>query len=74
MLQAKLITVGAEIACVLPREVVEKLHAKDGDTLMLTETNGSIVLTPGDEEFRKKMAIAEDVMRRYDNTLRELAK
>jgi putative addiction module antidote len=74
MLEAKIITVGSQIACVLPREAVERLGAKDGDTVLVTETSEGIALASADEEFRKKMAIAEDVMRRYDNTLRELAK
>ena len=34
----------------------------------------AIVLTSADDEFGKKMALAEDIMRRYDHTLRELAK
>ena len=74
MLQAKLITVGSETACVLPQAVLERLHAKTGDTLLVTETDAGVVLTSADDEHRKKMSIAEDVMRRYDNTLRELAK
>lgn len=74
MLQAKVITVGSETACILPKEAVERLHAKNGDTLLVSESNGSIVLTSADDEFGKKMALAEDIMRRYDHTLRELAK
>ena len=73
-MQAKLITVGSETACILPNEVLERLHAKEGDTLVVTETKDGIMLSPVDEEYRKQMAIAEDVMRRYHNTLRELAK
>lgn len=73
-MQAKLIAVGSETACILPKEVLERLHAKEGDTLVLSETKDGIVLSVADEEYRKQMAIAEDVMRRYHNTLRELAK
>jgi putative addiction module antidote len=74
MLQAKVITVGSETALLLPKEALERLHAKEGDTLLLTETKAGWMLTPDDAEFRKQMAIAEDIMRRYQNTLRELAK
>jgi putative addiction module antidote len=73
-MQAKLISVGSETACILPKEVLERLHAKEGDTLEVTETKDGVVLSAADEEFRKKMAIVDDIMRRYDNTLRELAK
>ena len=74
MLQAKLVSVGSETVCVLPKELLERLHAQSGDTLLLTETQQGWLLTPAGEEYRKQMAIAEDIMRRYQNTLRELAK
>ena len=73
-MQAKLITVGSETACILPKEALERLHAKEGDALVVTETAEGIMLSPADEEYKKQMAIAEDIMRRYSNTLRELAK
>ena len=31
-------------------------------------------VTKGDDEFSAQMAVAKDLMRRYRNTLRELAK
>ena len=74
MLQAKVVSIGSEIACILPKEALERLGAKAGDTLLVTETDQGIALVSADEEFKKKMAIAEDVMRRYDRTLNELAK
>jgi putative addiction module antidote len=73
-MQAKLITVGADTACILPKEILERLHAKEGDTLVVTETTDGVMLSPVDEEFRKQMALAEDIMQRYRNTLRELSK
>jgi len=72
-MQAKLINVGSETACILPKEVLERLHVKEGDTLEVTETADGVVLT-ADEQFNKKMELVDDSMRRYDNTLRELAK
>lgn len=73
-MQAKLIKVGTETACILPTEVLERLHAKEGDTLVLTETAEGVILSAADEEYRKQMALAEDIMHRYRDTLRELAK
>jgi putative addiction module antidote len=73
-MQAKLITVGSETACILPKEALERLHAKEGDTLVVTETPDGIMLSPDDKEYRKQMAIAEDIMHRYRNTLHDLAK
>ena len=73
-MQAKLISVGPDTACILPKELLERLHAKEGDTLVVTETTDGIMLSPQDEEFRKQMALADDIMQRYRNTLRELSK
>ena len=47
----------------------------DGDTLILTEVpEGGYRLTPYDPEFDRQMEIAEEGIRKYRNTLRELAK
>ena len=73
-MQAKLITVGSETACILPKEFLGRLHAKEGDTLVVTETTDGIMLSPADEEYRKQMTLAEVIMRRYRTTLHELAK
>ena len=73
-MEAKLISVGSETACILPKEVLERLHAKEGDTLVVTETTEGVILSRADEEYRKQMALAEDIMHRYRDTLRELAK
>lgn len=76
MTEAKVITVGSETACILPEEAVRRLGVKAGDNLLISCTENGVLLSVSDEEleFRKKMALAEDIMRRYHNTLRELAK
>jgi putative addiction module antidote len=74
MLEAKIISVGAEKALVLPQEALDRLQAKEGDTVLLIETKDGILVRAVDEEYKKTMAMVEDIMRRYDNTLRELAK
>jgi putative addiction module antidote len=73
-MQAKLINVGSETACILPKEVLDRLHAKEGDTLLVTETADGVMLSPADEEYRRQIALAADINRRYRNTFRELAK
>jgi hypothetical protein len=51
---------------------------REGDSVCLTDApDGSLRLTPvteGRERFAEQMKLAEDVIRRYRNTLRELAK
>jgi putative addiction module antidote len=74
MLEAKVVTTESEATLVLPKEALERLRAKNGDILLLTETQQGWILSPATDEFKKQMAMAEDIMRRYHNTLRELAK
>lgn len=73
MLKLKLTTVGNSVGVVLPKEVLAKLKAQKGDTLFLTETPDGYEISAYDPEFEQQMEAARQVMRRYRNTLRELA-
>lgn len=75
MIELKVRKFGNSLGVVLPKEVVQRLNSGDGERLFLTESaDGAYRLTPYDPGFEKKMAKAEDIMRRYRNTLRELSK
>ena len=78
VIEVKLRKVGNSVGLVLPKEVLTRLNAVEGDTLTLTDAPGGglkLTLTPeGQEQFAKQMKAAEKVIRRYRNTLRELAK
>jgi putative addiction module antidote len=69
----KVTTVGSSTGIVLPKELLGKLKISKGDTLYVTETPDGLQLTPYDEQFAKTMEVAEDIMRRYRDTLRKLA-
>ena len=73
MLKLKLTAVGNSVGVVLPKEVLAKLKAQKGDTLFLTETPDGYEISVYDPEFEKQMEAARQVMRRYRNTLRQLA-
>lgn len=66
--------VGNSLGVVLPKEVLAKLRAGEGDELTVTDTPDGVALTSFDEESQRQLEIARDIMRRYRNTLRELAK
>ncbi len=66
--------VGNSLGVVLPKDVLAKLRVGEGDELNVSETPDGVALTVFDEETRFQLEIARDVMRRYRNTLRELAK
>jgi putative addiction module antidote len=63
------------LGIVLPREALQVLKVKEGDTLFLTESpECSLRLTPNRPGFDEVMKIAELGMNCYRNALRELAK
>ena len=75
VIHLKLRKVGNSVGVVLPKEALSRLDAREGDTIVLSEaSDGSFRLTPDKAEFAEQMKVAEDVVRRYRNTLRELAK
>ncbi|MCF6311389.1 MAG: AbrB family transcriptional regulator [Verrucomicrobiales bacterium] len=78
VIELKLRKIGNSVGVVLPKEALAKLNVVEGDSLCLTDAaDGGVRLTPvneGSEEFAEQMNVAEDVIRRYRNTLRELAK
>ena len=69
----KLTTVGNSTGVVLPRELLEKLRVKKGDTLHVLETPNGIELTNFDPELARQMDVAEAVMRKRRNLLKKLA-
>lgn len=71
--KVKVTTVGNSTGIVLPKELLMKLKIEKGDTLYVTETPDGVQLTPYEEEFVRTMEVAEDIMRRYRDTLRQLA-
>jgi putative addiction module antidote len=75
MVELKVRRFGNSLGVVLPKDVVNRLHTKDGEPLFLIEApDGSYRLTPYDPVFEKKMAKAEEIVGRYRNTLQALSK
>ncbi|MBC8167875.1 MAG: AbrB family transcriptional regulator [Bryobacteraceae bacterium] len=75
MVELKVRKFGNSLGVILPKEVVSRLRTSDGEPLFLIEApDGGYRLTPFDPAFEKKMAKAEDIIGRYRNTLRVLAK
>ena len=75
MLTLKVRKIGRSLGLVLPKEAVSRLKADEGDRLILIEApEGAYLLMAYDAAFDKKMKKAGDIVRRYRNTLRVLAK
>jgi putative addiction module antidote len=74
MHQVKVTQIGNSLGVVLPKEVVDRLGIARGQMLSLSETSNGIELSAFDPEFEDQMRMAEEIMDRYRDTLRELAK
>jgi putative addiction module antidote len=70
----KITTTGNSLAVALPRSVTDRLHLKKGDQIFLIDTDDGVRLTPFDPHFERAMTVASQLMDRYRNTARELAK
>jgi len=74
MATLKLRAIGNSVGVVFPREVLARLKVRDGDVLHVVDTTDGIILTPLDPTVAGQLEAGREVMRRYRDTLRVLAK
>ena len=75
LLELKIRKVGNSVGVILPKEALVHLKVGEGDTVSVTDAaDGSLRLVPHKAEVAKQLAAAQDIMKRYRNALRELAK
>ncbi len=73
--ELKLRKVGNSVGVILPKEVLAHLKVAEGDSLSVTEgPDDSLRLSLCRTEVTRQMDVVQDVMKRYRQTLRELAK
>lgn len=73
--ETKVRKIGNSLGIVLPKEALQAMKVKEGATLYITEApECAVKITPERKGFAEKAAIAGDLMQRYRNALRELAK
>lgn len=66
--------IGNSTGLILPKDLIAKLNLQQGQWLHVTELpDGGVRLTPYDPDFDKAMAIVDDIMDEYKDTLRALA-
>ena len=73
-MELKLRKIGNSFGVILPAAVLEALHVKEGGKLTLVPNDKGFQLSVEDAEFAAQMDAARSLMRRYRQTLRELAK
>ena len=75
VLELKLRKIGNSVGIVLPKEALAHLNVQEGDTICVTEaSDGSLRMSPTSPEVTRQLEAAQDLVRRYRNALRELAK
>jgi putative addiction module antidote len=75
VLQLKLRKVGNSVGVVLPKEALTHLNVEEGDIICVTDAaDGTLRVSATSPDFTRQMEVARDIMRRYRNTFRELAK
>ena len=74
MITLKARPIGNSTGVTLPREVIDRLKIKNGDSIYLTEAPDGYRLTSYNPQFAQQMKKAEEVMRRYKDALRQLAR
>jgi putative addiction module antidote len=76
-MELRLRRVGNSLGVILPKEALEALgiEGKPGVKLALCKLpDGGLEIRHVDEKFEKKLGLLRDTMKRFKNTLRELAK
>jgi putative addiction module antidote len=70
----KLRAIGNSVGVVLPKEILARLKVGTGDSLYAIETKDGVILTPLDPKVAEQLHAGRDIMHRYRDTLRALAK
>jgi len=70
----KLISIGNSTGAIFPKELLQELGVRQGDTLFPVRTPNGVELRRADPEFIEEMELAREIMRKDRAILRELAK
>ncbi len=67
--------IGNSTGLILPKDLLTRLNLSQGEWVSVTENaDGSVTISPYDVDFEDSMAIVDDIMVEYRDTLRALAK
>jgi putative addiction module antidote len=66
--------IGNSTGLILPKELLARLGLKQGDEVVVSEAPDGFKVTLDNSEFERAMAIVDDIMVEYRETLQALAK
>jgi putative addiction module antidote len=72
-MKVKLRKIGNSLGVILPKEVLARMHAEEGDDLMLAEGPQGVQLSLYDDEVARQVEIGLEVIREYRDVLKALA-
>jgi putative addiction module antidote len=72
-MKVKLQKIGNSVGVILPKEVLARLHVGYGDEMMLSESNGGVILSPYSEDTASQLALGREILSRRRNILKALA-
>jgi putative addiction module antidote len=71
----KIRKLGNSLGLIVPKELSDRLHLKEGDSMHATiDAGGEMVLSPYDPNFEAALAAYKRTRAKYRNALRKLAK
>lgn len=73
-MEAKIRKVGNSLGVILPKQLIDELHLKNGDKLSIERSEGDLKLSPVDSEFEEWAEAYREVNKDYKDVLKELAK
>lgn len=73
-MEAKIRKVGNSLGVILPKQLIDELHLKNGDKLSIERSHGDLKLSPIDPDFEDWAEAYREVNKDYKDVLKELAK
>ncbi|MBC7312200.1 MAG: AbrB/MazE/SpoVT family DNA-binding domain-containing protein [Rhizobium sp.] len=65
--------IGNSEGIIIPKEILDRLGLKAGDSLALSESQNGLLMKPMDDDFARQVAHAERFMDKYKTALKKLA-
>jgi antitoxin component of MazEF toxin-antitoxin module len=74
VIETKVRALGDELAIVLPKEILAQLKLAENQKVLLVATENGYIITVQDEQTEEALEVAQNILNRYENAFKELAK
>ncbi|MEX0724141.1 MAG: AbrB/MazE/SpoVT family DNA-binding domain-containing protein [Gracilimonas sp.] len=73
-MEAKIRKIGNSLGVILPKQLIDELHLKNGDKLSIERSDGDLKFRPVDPDFEEWAEAYREINTDYKDVLKELAK